>query len=58
MKIGLCGTMSVGKTTLVNALKEDLDFKKPGIGIRADKIMKVIGKILKKNIWLMRNFLK
>ena len=29
---------------------EDLDFKKPGIGIRADKIMKVIGKILKKNI--------
>ena len=22
MKIGLCGTMSVGKTTLVNALKE------------------------------------
>ena len=27
MKIGLCGTMSVGKTTLVNALKEDLDFK-------------------------------
>ena len=27
MKIGLCGTMSVGKTTLVNTLKEDLDFK-------------------------------
>ena len=27
MKIGLCGTMSVGKTTLVNALKKDLDFK-------------------------------
>ena len=27
MKIGLCGTMSVGKTTLVNALKNDLDFK-------------------------------
>ncbi len=22
MKIGLCGTMSVGKTTLVNALKQ------------------------------------
>ena len=22
MKIGLCGTMSVGKTTLVNSLKE------------------------------------
>ena len=27
MKIGLCGTMSVGKTTLVNALKNDSDFK-------------------------------
>ena len=27
MKIGLCGTMSVGKTTLVNALKETSQFK-------------------------------
>jgi GTPase SAR1 family protein len=27
MKIGLCGTMSVGKTTLVNALKELEHFK-------------------------------
>jgi len=27
MKIGLCGTMSVGKTTLVNALKELTQFK-------------------------------
>jgi predicted ATPase len=27
MKIGLCGTMSVGKTTLVNALKELKQFK-------------------------------
>ena len=27
MKLGLCGTMSVGKTTLVNALKDDTDFK-------------------------------
>ena len=27
MKIGLCGTMSVGKTTLVNALKKELEFK-------------------------------
>ena len=27
MKIGLCGTMSVGKTTLVNALKERDEFK-------------------------------
>ena len=27
MKIGLCGTMSVGKTTLVNALKDIPEFK-------------------------------
>ena len=27
MKIGLCGTMSVGKTTLVNALKKESIFK-------------------------------
>jgi len=27
MKIGFCGTMSVGKTTLVNALKELSEFK-------------------------------
>ena len=27
MKIGLCGTMSVGKTTLVNALQEIPEFK-------------------------------
>ena len=27
MKIGLCGTMSVGKTTLVNALKSVSEFK-------------------------------
>jgi len=27
MKIGLCGTMSVGKTTLVNALKKEAEFK-------------------------------
>ena len=27
MKIGLCGTMSVGKTTLVNALKKTKQFK-------------------------------
>ena len=26
MKIGLCGTMSVGKTTLVNALKKESIF--------------------------------
>ena len=27
MKIGFCGTMSVGKTTLVNALADLLEFK-------------------------------
>ena len=27
MKIGFCGTMSVGKTTLVNALKNEPEFK-------------------------------
>ena len=27
MKIGLCGTMSVGKTTLVNELKKLPEFK-------------------------------
>ena len=27
MRIGFCGTMSVGKTTLVNALKNELEFK-------------------------------
>ena len=27
MKIGLCGTMSVGKTTLVNALKQEPEFE-------------------------------
>ena len=27
MKIGFCGTMSVGKTTLVNALAELPEFK-------------------------------
>jgi len=27
MKIGLCGTMSVGKTTLVNALKKESELK-------------------------------
>ena len=27
MRIGLCGTMSVGKTTLVNALKDLPEFK-------------------------------
>tara|TARA_B110000977_G_scaffold48422_1_gene65792 strand:+ start:2315 stop:2845 length:531 start_codon:yes stop_codon:yes gene_type:complete len=35
MKIGLCGTMSVGKTTLVNALKEHEFFK--GYNFRTER---------------------
>ena len=35
MKIGLCGTMSVGKTTLVNALKERDEFK--GYNFRTER---------------------
>ena len=29
MKIGLCGTMSVGKTTFVNYLEKNFDLKNP-----------------------------
>ena len=35
MKIGLCGTMSVGKTTLVNALKELPEFE--GYNFRTER---------------------
>ncbi len=45
MKIGLCGTMSVGKTTLVNALKElpedlkqyKVDTELPSVENQSDK---------------------
>ena len=43
MKIGLCGTMSVGKTTLVNALKEDLDFKNYIFRTERSKYLNSIG---------------
>ena len=37
MKIGLCGTISVGKTTLVNALKELEQFKDYEIAVERSK---------------------
>ena len=43
MKIGLCGTMSVGKTTLVNALKELPEFKKYKFATERSKYLKSIG---------------
>ncbi len=43
MKIGLCGTMSVGKTTLVNTLKEDLDFKNYIFRTERSKYLNSIG---------------
>ena len=43
MKIGLCGTMSVGKTTLVNTLKEDLDFKNYIFRTERSKYLSSIG---------------
>ena len=43
MKIGLCGTMSVGKTTLVNALKNDLDFKNYIFRTERSKYLNSIG---------------
>ena len=39
MKIGLCGTMSVGKTTLVNALKETEQFKKYNFATERSKYL-------------------
>ena len=43
MKIGFCGTMSVGKTTLVNALKNDLDFKNYIFRTERSKYLNSIG---------------
>ena len=43
MKIGLCGTMSVGKTTLVNALKELPEFKNYKFATERSKYLKSIG---------------
>ena len=43
MKIGLCGTMSVGKTTLVNALKELPEFKDYTFRTERSKYLKELG---------------
>ena len=43
MRIGLCGTMSVGKTTLVNALKETEQFKDYNFATERSKYLSNIG---------------
>jgi len=43
MKIGLCGTMSVGKTTLVKALKETKEFKDYNFAIERSKYLNDLG---------------
>tara|TARA_Y100000004_G_scaffold178719_1_gene221545 strand:+ start:270 stop:800 length:531 start_codon:yes stop_codon:yes gene_type:complete len=43
MKIGFCGTMSVGKTTLVNALKEDEAFKNYKFATERSKYLSSLG---------------
>ena len=43
MKIGLCGTMSVGKTTLVNALKELDQFKDYNFATERSKYLSDLG---------------
>jgi deoxyadenosine/deoxycytidine kinase len=43
MKIGFCGTMSVGKTTLVNALKELPEFKDYNFATERSKYLRDLG---------------
>jgi len=43
MKIGLCGTMSVGKTTLVKALSELYEFEKYHIATERSKYLRDLG---------------
>jgi nicotinamide riboside kinase len=43
MKIGLCGTMSVGKTTLVNALKELPEFENYNFATERSKYLRDLG---------------
>jgi GTPase SAR1 family protein len=43
MKIGLCGSMSVGKTTLVNALKELPQFKNYHFATERSKYLRDLG---------------
>jgi len=43
MKIGFCGTMSVGKTTLVNALKNEKEFKDYKFATERSKYLSSLG---------------
>ena len=43
MKIGLCGTMSVGKTTLVKALKKVTEFKNYSFATERSKYLNDLG---------------
>ena len=43
MKIGFCGTMSVGKTTLVNALKNESEFKNYKFATERSKYLNSLG---------------
>ena len=43
MKIGFCGTVSVGKTTLVNALKELPEFKHYNFATERSKYLRDLG---------------
>ena len=43
MRIGFCGTMSVGKTTLVNALKELPEFKEYYFATERSKYLRDLG---------------
>jgi GTPase SAR1 family protein len=43
MKIGLCGTMSVGKTTLVRALKKESEFKDYTFRTERSKVLNSMG---------------
>ena len=43
MKIGLCGTVSVGKTTLVHALKEHIEFKEYEFATERSKYLRDLG---------------
>ena len=43
MKIGLCGTMSVGKTTLVNSLKEIPMFRNYNFATERSKYLNDLG---------------
>jgi GTPase SAR1 family protein len=43
MKIGFCGTQSVGKTTLVNALKEHPEFKEYTFATERSKYLRDLG---------------